>query len=272
MRSRWITAAIASGASALLLGGLVLAAGTDSPSYPGTYRGTTATGGKVELRVSADGTRVTRFRVTKVPDTCGKLFSGAVDVPVPIVGGRFSNGRPNAGPEFRGSFPASRRARGTVTFRIVNVRDDGCRPKTVRWTATTPARPPVVSYRREGGIAGGAGPSLVVSRDRRATLTDGVCKARFTLKLGAWNRLREALRNADLPTIAGDYPAQDGAADMFTYTIEAGGDTVRITDVVRQEHEEVMQSLRPLFDALNRTVLIGTRRMPPSCTAQATTR
>ena len=140
---------------------------------------------------------------------------------------------------------------------------------------TTPSGPPVVSYRREGGLAGGAGPSLVVSRDRRATVTNGLCEARFKLKPGAWSRLREALRSADLPAIAGDYPASDGSADMFTYVIEAGRSTVRITDAVRPELEEVMRDLRPLLDALARTVRIGELRMPPCGSdrvAQGTTR
>jgi hypothetical protein len=107
-------------------------------------------------------------------------------------------------------------------------------------------------------------------------VTDGLCEAKFTLKPGAWSRLREALRSADLPAIAGDYPASDGSADMFTYVIEAGRSTVRITDAVRPEHEEVKRDLRPLLDALARTVRIGELRMPSSCAggrdAQGSTR
>lgn len=96
-------------------------------------------------------------------------------------------------------------------------------------------------------------------------MTDGLCEARFTLKPGAWSRLRLALRSADLPAIAGNYPASDGSADMFTYVIEAGRSTVRITDAVRPEHEEVMRDLRPLLEALNRTVRIGELRIPAPC-------
>jgi hypothetical protein len=264
MRSRSISAVLASVVSALLLCCLAPAAGADSPIHPGIYKGTTATGGTVQFRVSADGTRVTSFRVTKVPDTCGRLFDVTVDVAVPIVGERFSSGIPS-GLALRGAFSASRRARGTVAYSVVNVRDDGCEPKRVRWTATTPPRAPLVSYHREGGIAGGAGPFLVVSRDRGATVTDGLCQARFTLKPGAWSRLREALRSADLPAIAGDYFPPEPVPDGITYVIEAGRSTVRIAIPSPPEHEQVMRRLEPLLDALARTVRIGELRMPSSC-------
>jgi len=154
---------------------------------------------------------------------------------------------------------------GLVLAAGADGRGEGCNPKTVKGTETSPSRPPVVSYRREGGLVGGMGPFVVVSKDRRATVTDGACTARFRLKPGSWNRLRAALRDADLPANAGDYPPPDGAADMFTYTIEAGRDTVRITDAVRPEHEEVKRDLQPLLEAMSRTVLIGMQRMPQPC-------
>lgn len=264
MRSRWVSTVLASGVSALLLGCLVPAA-APSYSYPATYKGTTATGGKVEFRVSADGTRVTRFQVTQVPDTCGTRFGGIVDGAVPIAGESFSNGSPNTGPVFTGTFAGSQRAEGTVSYRIVKVRDDGCHPRTVSWTATASARPHVVvSYRQDGGI-GGPRPSLVVSKGRKATVTFGRCTTRFALRLREWSRLRAALRDADLPAIAGDYPPPTGSADMIVHVIEAGRSTVRIALPPQPEHEEVVRATRPLLEVLNRTVSAGKRRMPSSC-------
>jgi hypothetical protein len=264
MRSRWVSTVLASGVSALLLGCLGAPADVAGYSYPATYKGTTANGGTVEFSVSADGASVTRFKATQIPDTCGTLFSGTVEVAVPIAGESFSNRSPNTGPVFTGVFSAPRRAEGTVSYRIVKVRDDGCYPRTVSWTATTSSRSPVVFYRQEGGI-GGPRPSLVVSKGRRATVTFGRCTARFALRVRAWNRLRVALRGADLHAIAGDYPPPTNGADFITYVIKAGRNTVRIASPPRPEHEEVMRDLRPLLKVLNRTVSAGKQRMPPSC-------
>jgi hypothetical protein len=129
----------------------------------------------------------------------------------------------------------------------------------------TPSRPHVlVSYRQEGGI-GGPRPALVVSRDRQARVTLGRCTAKFELRLRAWRKLRAALRGAHLHAIAGNYPAPKGSADVITYVIRAGGDTVRIAPVTERENEEVMRDLEPLLKVLNKTVSTGERRMPPSC-------
>lgn len=129
----------------------------------------------------------------------------------------------------------------------------------------TSSRPHVlVSYRQEGGL-GGPRPSLVVSRGRRARVTLGGCTAKFALRRGPWNKLRAALGEADLPTIAGDYPPPKGSADEITYVIKAGKNTVRIAPAPEPENEEVMRDLRALLKALNKTVSAGERRMPSSC-------
>lgn len=131
--------------------------------------------------------------------------------------------------------------------------------------------PTLVSYRQEGGI-GGPRPSLVVSREHGATVTSGRCTAKFGLQLGAWNRLRAALREADMHAIAGSYPPPKGSADEITYVIKAGRDTVRIAPAPQPEYEEVMRHLRPLLKVLNKTVSIGEQRMSPACKSNSARR
>lgn len=279
MRSRWNSTAFAWGVSALFLGCLASPAlATDSPV---TYKGTTANGGTVEFDVSADGAAVMRFQATQVPMTCGLSFNATANDASPVVGGAFSNGSPPIGLVFGGTFQADQMAEGTVSYRIVNVRYDGCSSETVSWTATARWGPPapqdgevepspsvsprtLVSYRQEGGIAGD-GPSLVVSKDRRARVSVGDCTARFKLKRGAWRAMRAAIRDARIRTIAGDYPPPDGAADMITFVVETRAGTVRIAPAAQPANEDVMRKLRPLLKVLNKTVAAGERRMAPYC-------
>lgn len=279
MRSRWLSTVLACGVSALLLG--CLASPGVAAEYLATYKGTTASGGTVEFDVSADGAAVTRFRATQVPMTCGISFEGTAEGAFPIIEGSFSNGSPPTGLVFGGTFQTAHLAAGTVSYRIVNVRYDGCSSETVSWTATAQWAPPapqgdegepasslrprtLVSYRQEGGIAGD-GPSLVVSKGRRARVSLGRCTAKFELKPGAWRGLRAALGDARIHTIAGDYPPPEGAADVITYVIKTRAGTVRIAPAAQPANEEVMRELRPLLKVLNKTVAAGERRMAPSC-------
>jgi hypothetical protein len=134
---------------------------------------------------------------------------------------------------------------------------------TRRVALTLPRHRVVVRYRHEGGI-GGPRPSLVVSTDRRATVTFGRCRARLALRPRAWSRLGAALRAADLRAIAGDYSAR-GVPDALTYVVKAGRYTVRIAPGARPEYEAVMRDLKPLLEVLDKTVSAGKRRMPASC-------
>jgi len=122
----------------------------------------------------------------------------------------------------------------------------------------------VVSYREEGGI-GGPRPSLVLREGRRAKVRLGGCTERFRVRRRPWKRLRAALRAADLPANAGDYPPPEGSADMITYVVSAGGHTVRIAPGGTPEYDEVMHDLEPPLAALNRVVAAGKRRMDDSC-------
>lgn len=122
----------------------------------------------------------------------------------------------------------------------------------------------LVSYCQEGGI-GAPLPSLVVSKGRKATVTRAGCTAKFPLRRGSWKRLRAALKRADLPAIAGNYPPPAGAADMIIDVIAAGRNTVRIAPAAEPRYEEVMRSLEPLLGVLDRTVSAGERRIARSC-------
>jgi hypothetical protein len=284
MRSRWLSTVLACGVSALLLG--CLASPGVAAEYPATFQGTTANGGTVEFDVAADGATVTHFRATQVPMTCGISFDATVDGAFSIVGGSFSNGSPTTGLVFGGTFQAAQLAAGTVSYRIVNVRYDGCSSETVSWTATAPSAPPappqvppadserwpvaslrprvLVSYRQEGGI-GGPRPSLFVSKDHGARVSLGQCTASFELNPGVWTRLRAALKDAQIQTIAGVYPPSEGAADVITYVIKTRAGTVRIAPTSQPANEEVVRQLRPLLRVLNKTISAGEQRMSQSC-------
>ncbi len=120
------------------------------------------------------------------------------------------------------------------------------------------ARRVVVFYRQEGGI-GGPQPSLVVFPARRARVTLGRCTTKFELHPKAWRQLRAVLRHTHLHALAGNYPAPNGSADVISYVIRAGRDTVRIAPAPHQENEEVMRDLEPLLKVLSNTVLAGER-------------
>ena len=142
MRRRWLSTVLIGGASILLLGCLAPVAVASIYDYPATYRGAMTTGGTVEFDVSADGATITRFQVTQAPNTCGSLFDATASGEFPIVDDSFSNGNPMAGLAFSGAFPAPQQAEGSLSYRIVNVRYDGCSNMTVSWTATTASSTP----------------------------------------------------------------------------------------------------------------------------------
>ena len=122
----------------------------------------------------------------------------------------------------------------------------------------------LVAYSREGGIRFQSS-TLVVKTKGFATMVgfDG-CTTRFRLGARSWGRLRRALEQADLSTLAGDYPAPSGAADVITETVVVGGDAVRIGDFaslpVRAQRE-----LAPLLGVLGEARAEGARRARPPC-------
>jgi hypothetical protein len=169
--------------------------------------------------------------------------------------------------------PLDTAASGPHTLTVTATSKDGLISRTsVAYMVVAPVTPKVpapsrprvlVSYRQEGGI-GGPRPSLVVTKDRRASATFGGCTVKFALGHRIWNRLRAALKGAHLHTIAGSYPPPKGSADEITYVIKANGEVVRIAPP-QPEHEEVMRDLRPLLKVLNKLVSAGKRQMPSHC-------
>lgn len=126
-----------------------------------------------------------------------------------------------------------------------------------------------ISYHEEGGI-GGPRPSLVVSKRARVTLWLGGCSTSFGMSARLWRRLRAALKDADLASVAGDYPPPSGSADMITYVVRASGEEVSIAPAPLPEYEEVFAQLEPLLEILRGTVAAGKRRLPPDCASNRT--
>jgi len=110
-------------------------------SHPATYSGAAASGGTVELDVSADGSAVTRFATSGVTTTCGTV-SGTSTGYFPIVNDAFSGGSTTGtGTRFEGSFPAPQKAQGTLVLRIF-VFPINCTSEKVSWSARTSAPAP----------------------------------------------------------------------------------------------------------------------------------
>lgn len=123
---------------------------------------------------------------------------------------------------------------------------------------------PSLKYREEGGI-GGPKPSLLVSKRARAMLQLGGCSIGFGLQRRLWSRLRAALRQADLPSISGDYPPPSGTADVMTYVVSSAGNEVRIAP--DPQYEKVLAQIEPLLAALGQVVARGERRLPARCSS-----
>jgi hypothetical protein len=125
----------------VLLAGLVLAwlaaAPADANHIAGaTYTGTVTGGGTVELRVAADGSAVTYFKVAGIPGFPNKIcgLEASATFNAPITNHAFSFGLTGLR-LFAGSFPQPRIATGTVE-------DSFCFNGPRTWTATTNAAPP----------------------------------------------------------------------------------------------------------------------------------
>jgi hypothetical protein len=115
------------------VGALSLATAPAHASHiPGaTYRGTAASGGTVELDVSADGAAVTRLGVTDVRSSCGVAVSMTFTGSLPIVNHAFSSD-PADLIRFEGSFPAPGQASGALFPAL-------CPTPAVSWAAATDA-------------------------------------------------------------------------------------------------------------------------------------
>jgi hypothetical protein len=117
---------------------LPAAASAANVIYPATYTGTAATGGTVEFDVSADGTEIIRFALTKVPlPPCGTL-TGQTPRKVPIINDSFSNTMGLM--HFSGSFLTGGQAQGSMSF---HRKDGTCDSQEVSWTASVPVPLPV---------------------------------------------------------------------------------------------------------------------------------
>jgi hypothetical protein len=152
-------------ALALACAGPAAAGGVPGASYSGAL----PNGATIELTVSADGTRLVRYRLANVPgDTC--LFLAQGEPPeweTPIAGDAFEYRLYDA-ILFRGSFGAANTASGT--FRLLNHAVQGVKPAcdtgTVSWTATTTAEAPGSPAPAGGGPAAAVSPGAAVTSPR----------------------------------------------------------------------------------------------------------
>ena len=128
-------------AGALLAAALVpAAAAAEHQSYPATYTGSAATGGRVEFEVSASGNSVTRFATAAVQTSCGVVTGVGTGVFAINNDTFFSGSSTSAGLRFSGTFDAPQHAKGVLSLRLVGI--PNCTSEEVSWTATTPVPPP----------------------------------------------------------------------------------------------------------------------------------
>jgi hypothetical protein len=156
------------------VGALSLAAAPAHASHiPGaTYRGTAATGGTVELDVSADGAAVTRLVATDVRSSCGVAVSKTFTGSLPIVNHAFSSD-PTDLIRFEGSFPAPGQASGALLPSL-------CPDPAVSWAAATDAAA-VTPPQPDGTAPDGTAPALNVRARRSQRLGRG---GRIRLRVG----------------------------------------------------------------------------------------
>ena len=126
---------------ALLAATLVpsVAAGVNQ-SYPATYTGSAATGGRVEFDVSASGTSVTRFATAGVQTNCGAATGMSTGVFAINNETFYSGSSTSPGLRFSGTFDGPQHAQGVLSLRLVGF--PSCTSEEVSWTATTPVPPP----------------------------------------------------------------------------------------------------------------------------------
>jgi len=103
-----------------------------------TYRASLPDNGSLEFDVSADGTRITRIKLSGKGDVCEGTLEGT-NLSLPIVNHTFNH--PNADPiAFSGSFPSKQTAQGTIAMDFDLGPPVGhCHAGPVSWTATTTA-------------------------------------------------------------------------------------------------------------------------------------
>ena len=109
-------------------------------SYPATYTGSAATGGRVEFDVSTSGNSVTRFATTGVQTSCGVATGTSAGVFAINNDTCYSGSSTSLGLRFSGTFDAPQHAKGVLSLRLVGI--PGCTSEEVSWTATTPVPPP----------------------------------------------------------------------------------------------------------------------------------
>jgi hypothetical protein len=105
----------------------------------------------------------------------------------------------------------------------------------------------LVEFTRTGGFAG-VNDHLTINTNRQATLTQKSGPSEFVIDQQTYDQLKQQLDQAGFASLKPDYPAQPGAADLFTYTVVYGGRTVRAQDTA------VPASLQPAISTLNGVV------------------
>ena len=116
------------------------AAAAENQSYPATYIGSAATGGRVEFDVSSSGNSVTRFATAGVQTSCG-IATGTGAGLFSINNDTFYSGSSSSpGLRFSGTFDAPQHAKGVLSLRLVGL--PSCTSEEVSWTATTSVAPP----------------------------------------------------------------------------------------------------------------------------------
>lgn len=128
---------------------------------------------------------------------------------------------------------------------------------------TTEGSGPLVVYRQEGGIRFQVR-TLVVTNGGVATIRSERCTARFRLGAVPWRRLRRALKRAELSSLASEYRAPSGAADVIAETIVVGSDSVRIGDRFSLP-ARAGRELTPLLDVLGEALAEGEQHVSSPC-------
>lgn len=116
--------------------------------------------------------------------------------------------------------------------------------------ATNPQVSTLVEYRRSGGIRG-LDDHLIIGTDGEATLIRRAARFEFTVGSDTLDQLRTVLNAADFPNLRREYLPERQGADLFEYTLNYGGRTVRTKDFA------IPEVLQPLIELLNQLVERG---------------